>query len=92
MLILLSDVCISVFVFVYVYLTFKTGADCKRFAADWTAKRIEHSTELKFPVSSGATISVRCADGFQKLSGPDAVTCSEGKLDGLDDIHCSESG
>ena len=59
------------------------------FEADWMKRKIENTTELKIPVSYGAVIPVRCVCGYEKLSGPDAVTCIENTtFYGIDDIVC----
>ena len=58
------------------------------FEADWKRRKIENTTELKLPVSHGARIPVRCVDGYQKLSGPHAVTCIGDTFYGLDEVVC----
>ena len=63
------------------------------FEADWIKRKIENTTELKIPVSYGSVIPIRCVSGYEKLSGPDAVTCLQNTtFYGLDDVACqSES-
>ena len=56
--------------------------------ADWKRGKIENTTELKLPVSYGARIPVRCVHGYQKLSGPHAVTCIRDTFYGLDEVAC----
>ena len=56
--------------------------------ADWKRRKIENTTELKLPVSYGDRIPVRCVHGYQKLSGPHAVTCIGDTFYGLDDVVC----
>ena len=58
------------------------------FEADWKRRKIENTTELKLPVSYGARIPVRCVDGYQKLSGPHAVTCIGDTFYGLEKVVC----
>ena len=58
------------------------------FEADWKRRKIENTTELKLPVSYGARIPVRCVHGYQKLSGPHAVTCIGDTFYGLDEVVC----
>ena len=41
------------------------------------------------PIRYGAEIRVGCVTGYQKISGPDAVTCIESTtFYGLDDVYC----
>ena len=50
---------------------------------------IENTTELNTTVSYGAVIHIRCVFGFEKLSGPDNITCIQNtSFYGLDDVTC----
>ena len=63
------------------------------FEADWIKRKIENATELKIPILHGTKIPIRCVCGYEKSSGPNAVTCLEkAAFIGLDDIRCCESG
>ena len=96
----LSDVfiCVCVFVYVYSYHSYHSSnatlsSECKMFEADWTKRKIENVTELKILILHGTEIPIRCASGYEKSSGPDAVTCLQNTLfTGLDDIRCNQSG
>ena len=70
-------------------LTVCISSECKSFEADWKRRKIENTTTLKTPVTYATVISIRCVGGFEKLSGPDAVTCMENtSFYGLDDVKC----
>ena len=66
-------------------------SECKGFQDDWMLKNID-KTALESPVTYGTEIPIRCIGGFEKLSGPEAVTCIEGTtffgLDDADDLSC----
>ena len=56
--------------------------------ADWIKRKIENTTELKFPVTAITVIPIRCADGYMK-SGSDAVICLQNTtFYGVDDVLC----
>ena len=59
------------------------------FEADWIERKIENTTELKSPLSYGDVIPIRCVSGYEKLSGPNNVTClQKTTFYGLDDVIC----
>ena len=59
------------------------------FEADWIKRKIENTTELKSPLSYGDVIPIQCVSGYEKLSGPDIVTCLQNTtFYGLDDVIC----
>ena len=40
-------------------------------------------------VTYGTKVPIKCADGYKKISGPDAVTCFENtNFYGLDEVSC----
>ena len=70
-----------------------SSSECKRFEVDWTKRKIENATEMKTPILHGTEIQIRCVNGYEKLSGPDTVTCLHNtSFTGLDDILCRVSG
>ena len=91
-------ICMCVFVYVYSYDSYHSSnatlfSECKMFEADWTKRKIENATQLIIPILHGDEIPIRCASGYEKSSGPDAVTCLQNtSFTGLDDIQCNQSG
>ena len=66
-----------------------SSSESNGFEDDWKRKKIENTTELKTPVTYGAVVPVRCVTGYQKISGPDVVTCIEStNFYELDDVKC----
>ena len=70
-----------------------SSSECKMFQDDWMNRKIENATKLDIPIAYGNVIPIRCVDGYLKLTGPDAVTCSENTtFIGLDYIVCFPNG
>ena len=62
-------------------------SECDGFESESKRRKIENVNQLK---SHGTVIQIECVDGYDKLSGPDAVTClDDNTFPGLDDVFCS---
>ena len=88
--IMLIGVTVSLFCLCIVVdvLTVFSSSECNGFEADWKWRKM-NTSEVKIPVSYGTVIPIHCFDGYQKLSGPGAVTCIQNTtFYGLDNISC----